>query len=261
MLSNLANIKFSGKLKTLKIKEGKAKDNKGKIEFVKSPEYSVLKYDQKGNINELQLYKNKDTLIKTTKYYYNDKNNTIADSSFDAKKKLTASTEYKYDANGYIIEELTYNASKKIIEHKKYINNVRNKVSELKCYDTDEKPLDKYSYYYNINGNIVEKSHFLANGLDYRLQVLYNDKGIKDIENYFNINGEISRKVEYYSRDKSNEAITCTYGEKDMIDKVCYHKYTYDKEGNPVRDILLISDSFGKKPEIHKMKEIEIEYY
>ena len=104
---------------------------------------------------------------------------------------------------------------------------------------------------YNEKGNKIEENYYNSNGsLIYKNTYKYDEKGNKIEENYYNSNGRLYSKTTYKYDEKGNKIEEYHYDEDGKFN----YKYTYkyDEKGNKIEENWYDSD--GSLYEKHTYK-------
>ena len=85
---------------------------------------------------------------------------------------------------------------------------------------------------YNEKGNKIEENYYNSNGsLIYKNTYKYDEKGNKIEENYYNSNGRLYSKTTYKYDEKGNIIEKNNYDSNDLFNKTTYK---YDEKGNTI---------------------------
>ncbi len=188
----------------------------------------TLKYDNKGNNIESNMYNSDGKLLNKSKYKYDDKGNNIESNSYNPNGKLDGRTTHNYDKKGKLIESNSYYPIGILSSKTLYQYDDKENLIEEKLYDTISVCVNKNVFQYDDNGNQIELNNYMPEG------ALFN------------------RKISKYD-DKRNVIEINSYFPHDTVHNT--YKYEFDKNGNWIFKIIFIN-------EIPKyIQERKIEYF
>jgi hypothetical protein len=175
--------------------------------------YLVTKFDKKGNIASMSVFKTSDSLDYMVVFTYDKDNNMITDTDYNPSGKITEDIKFFYDEKGRVNEQFNYLSDRNLDSKFAYVTD--NKNSDVIF--TKYKPLEVieyqiiYNYYGSVdNGNNIE---ILKQGPDGKL--------IMRVENVFDKNNQRTYKKIF---DENNKMMY-------------YFEYTYDKETGKLASI------------------------
>lgn len=216
----------------------------GKIEKIKNNWKNNIqkKYNEKGNVIELNNYKSEGSLSSMYSYKYNDKENIIelniynSDGSLDIKHSYKYDNKgnnteeqhtkngrswldtYKYDSKGNIIENKSYNVDGGLIMTRicKYDEN-GNKIKDSELCIFDKKLSNNYTYKYDKYGNEIEK-------ITYDSDSTLISRWTYKYDNNRNIIEESGFLIDEYEPSGS-------------LSRTLIYKYEFDQQGNWIKKI------------------------
>lgn len=226
--------------KTLKEKEKKEQDRKEillnkiasftvwKHEMQDSTQESVLKnkfltviYDNQGNISEMQVYQKNDTLDYKVVFGYDENNNMITDTDYNADGTIAENIEYTYDAFGCVVQQLNDEAEGKLDSKFTYLTNHSNKTVTLTKYLINDSI--EYQIVYTYEGGVDK-----GNNVEIVKQKP-NGELIMRVENLFDANNQRLQKKIYDQDNQLMYYFAYTYfGSGDQFATIT--KYTPDNQ-------------------------------
>jgi hypothetical protein len=154
MNNDLAKLKLTGKVKSLREIKFKAEEKFGEIQSEDIVGKNVLVFNEKGNKIEECQYDADDSLDHKYTYKYDDKGNVIEMCSFNSYDSLKFKNTYRYDDKGNKVEENAYNANGSL--NYKFTHKYDEKGNEIEeCDYKSDGSLDyKFTYKYNYNNTL-----------------------------------------------------------------------------------------------------------
>lgn len=204
-LNDLEKENIKGKVSFIEEMEYNSLEKNGKIEKGDLLDKQNYKYNDSGNITELN-YIGIDIFGWKMTYIYNEFGIKIEGNTFDNNGVLVHKINYKFDQKGYLIEENYYSESIDDISH-------------------------TYTYKYDDRGNMIEINYYISeSGLYSKSTYNYDESGNRIEANYFNKDGVINTKATF-KYDESGNLIETNSNYNNSITKRSF-KYEFDNEGN-----------------------------
>jgi hypothetical protein len=266
--NDLTELKLKGKVKTLTETGFWAIDKFGEIQNGDIIEKNTLIFNEKGIIIEKKWNKQKGWGIESEdKYKYDDKGNLIEVNKFNTEGKFCHKWMYKYDDKGNKIYKEEYYDTGSLAN--KFMYKYDDKGNEIEmddlAYNCSHPNYAKYIYKCDEKGNQIEEYDYDQGKQEWyhKYTFEYDNKGNKIEINYYSYT---------ISGGWLNEKDTCMYDDnsnKIEIDKTfyspggsilnnkdtCKYKHDYDKTGNWTKETEFKNDN----PQI--ITEREITYY
>ena len=82
--------------------------NENKPDLERKDKFLTTRLDEHGNISEMLVYKNTDTLEYRVAFSYDKHNNMTGDTDFNPDGSVNENIEYKYDSKGRVTEQMNY---------------------------------------------------------------------------------------------------------------------------------------------------------
>jgi len=203
----------------------------------------VCKYDDKGHEIE-QYHSNSDGESGKETSKYDDIGNIIELNRYYPVDSLEASWKYtyKFDDKGNIIEENTYtngSAEGRLVTYK---YDEKDNLIEAKVYTTDSILHWKTTFKYDDKGNKIEKNMYSYDGsLSGKEIYKYDDRGHR-IETSNSYQDGILHWKNTYKYDDNDNLIEETYLSDNGSSSQKIYKYEYDEKNNWIRQIQFRND-------------------
>ena len=177
----------------------------------------TYKYNNKHQLVTKFLFNFDGSLSNKFVYTYDNEENMITEDSYKTDGSLIQSCDYKYDKSKNIIEERCNKNEENIKiydsadKYENYCPGTNydykykdNKVIEKRILNTDGTLRKKYVYKYDIKGNKIGFDYVLyVNGMKWKVETIYDNKGNEIEGNIYNENGDIESITQYkYELDK-----------------------------------------------------------
>ncbi len=121
------------------------------------------KYDEQGNVQEIQEYSSDRNKGFLTKHFFDSVGNKVREELFDKTGKQYNFKVYSYDKNKNLIDESgTEQGTKRY--HWTYKYNKKNSVIERKDFSGQEVLLRKHKYEYDKENRLIRENIYNANG-------------------------------------------------------------------------------------------------
>ena len=192
---------------------------------------SVVKYDARGNVTEINNFNEKGDIISVITYQYDSRDNRVNFERYqDNRKKLLYSQKTVYDARGNKIREYGFDGA--TAYSNAYKNDENGKPIEI-SYTIENVLIEKRVLKYS--GNKTEISIYdSGNNLTFKQENTYNDKGLLVLEVKAGSKGNVvhSLNMQYNTAGGLMEEVR-----KRADDKLDYQKlYFYDNANRPIRE-------------------------
>lgn len=130
-------------------------DNKPDME--RKEKFLTTQLDEHGNIAEMLVYKNTDTLEYRVAFRYDKHNNMTGDTDFNPDGAVNENIEYKYDSKGRVTEQMNY--GEKHVFDSRFTYSIDEKSRSLTF--TKYKPADsvEYQIIYRYDGPVDESNN------------------------------------------------------------------------------------------------------
>lgn len=221
--SHLQDYGLNGNVKSTKVSSFSAQEKFGepsKIELYSDNSESVhfeFKFNEKGNIEEENLFNESEYLTKKYKYLYNNDEKISSISEYNSDGKLIGKSMFEYSNNG----------EKKTVQH-------LNQNDEIKYFQ--KIVLDK-------NGNKIKSSIYDSAGklIVVNKDEYENNNRIKS--KTYNENGALDYFWTYQHDDFGNEIIEKSYNNKDILEDKIEYQYEYDSYNNWINKTKFLNDT------------------
>ncbi|MDC0339067.1 hypothetical protein OAN33_05975 [Flavobacteriales bacterium] len=259
--NDLAELDLKGKVKSIREIPYNVIEKFGKVEKVSVDEFgdnNLIKFNNLGKGTEFIEYYEDGSLSSKYTYKYDDNGNQIEENYYNSDGVLSSKDTYKYDVNGNHNEGESYNSDGGLISKYLYKHDEDGNIIEEIDFDSNGILEYKTIFKYDDKGNPIEENNYKSDGsLVSKNTYKYDDKGNQIEENVFNSDGSLYYKStsKYHSNGDKIEMDTESYRDEITERYTFTYEYTYDSEGNWIKQIGLVDG----KPEI--LIERDIEYY
>ena len=237
-------------------------DKKGNILIAKNKEgYNQYIYDKSGNLIEINVATNTDSLTNKYIYKYNKKNKQIENSWYNGEGKLMNRNRFEYDDDEKLVQEIEYLGDGSVNEVQKL---EYDKKGNLYSYYNDNWLTGKTTktFFYDKKGNLIKKEGIQEKniiGTKCKLIIYtYDEKGnelerkdcdkvISKSDFKYDNNGNIIEEV-FFGYDKETERVSEKITRRYVIE--------YDKNNNWIKRI-----NYKNEFTPNTIEERKIEYY
>jgi hypothetical protein len=149
---------------------------------------------------EWAYYKNSTQVEAIYRYNYDSRGNLSELTLYSDIGNVLEKTIYSYNSSGFLSQETFFEAGNTFVSRSEYETNLElNTITETE-YSTNNNPIAKRVYHYSDleAGNIIKREVFKqGDKLFYRVDVVYNDEGEIDKEDFFSSSGNLAYQFNY----------------------------------------------------------------
>lgn len=225
-----------GKVKSYAEVAYKVEDRSGKIEKIEKlkSHYSYFdsqkKYDEKGNLIELNAFNTDGSLDVKETYTYDDKGKLVEFNSYPSDSSLLYKNMYSYDDMGNMIAFNCCHSNKSMDYTFSFKYDEKGNHVESNKFNSDGKLEEKATYTYDGKGNKIEASYYLDSSLYFRETYAYDNKGnIIELNSYYS-DSSLEFRETYTYDDKGNKIELNKYNSNNSLES--RETYKYDEKGN-----------------------------
>ena len=270
---------LKGNVKTFEVKMFNATEKFGETVKLELRDWSILTFNNSGNIIEKKALYENGKISAMTKFKYN-KENIIIEETFVCGGRSDL-IKYSYGKNGRDVEFTHYTNGEIAIKQTNKFDR-KNNLIERKVYEYDgilrNKILSKMNeqnlefeeeeYFFNgtsciftgkktneydENGNLIEEKKYDKKGnIEFVCKYVYDDKN-NEIENIFSKDNIITKKTQ--TLDEFGNCIESIEYSNDIPKKKFKNNLIYDKKGNWIKNINI------KDEIVNGIVERRIEYF